>query len=49
MSKPDHEKCINAEHPANNQPKMSRLYVRENSSFVPIGWYCKKCGSMKRD
>jgi hypothetical protein len=42
MSKPEHTKCDSGSHPENSQPKMSRLYVRENSSFVPIGWYCKK-------
>jgi hypothetical protein len=45
MAKQKHRLCQHAK----AQIKMQRIYVRQNSTFVPVGWRCPDCGQMVRD
>jgi len=45
MPKQKHRVCNHT----NAQIKMQRIYARQDSTFVPVGWYCPDCKQMVRD
>ena len=45
VKKEAHRICQHASGPI----KMQRLYVRQDLTFVPIGWSCLDCKQMVKD